>query len=237
MKTIKVFCIWILLLTGCASPNINSPAETPMIISTNALPPTPTATPVITATSTPEPTPLDFSGEGDTVLDISSWPHLPGVLSYIGQSDNGFFAVVPFGADGNPMSSICNVNSFDPFKGACLFNADGAYATHLEVKTTGNWIIKINPLTKANALSVPGIFEGNDNDVIVLTGSSPKLATITGNIESQLFIFVPYKIDGTKMISLVNTTDPYQDTVSIDSDTAIIEVMATGSWSVAIADK
>jgi hypothetical protein len=236
MKSIKLFCVTLLLLTSCMFSKTILPAETPNIPTITPLP-IPSEKVVPTLTNTPEPTPLDFSGKGDTTMDVSSWPHQPGVISYEGQSNKGFFAIVPYDENGNPMSSICTVNSFDLYKGACLFNSDGQFATRLETKTTGNWAIKISPLSQARTLLIPGIIEGDGNDVILLSSGIPDQATITGNAGKQFFSLIPYKADGSRMISLVNTTDSYQDTVSIKSDTAIIEVMATGSWSITITGK
>ena len=239
MKSIKLLCVLLLLLTGCAAPKATPPAVTPSAIpaTDTATAPAPTDTPLPAETSTPEPTPLDFSGMGDTSLDVSAWPQQPGVIFYEGQSNKGYFALVPYDENNQPMSAICNVNSFDPYKGACLFNADGKYAIRLDTKTTGKWTLKISPLSQARTLSVPGTITGNGNDLIVLTGGVPNLATISANAEKQLFVLIPYKADGSRMISLVNTSDPYQDTVSIRSGTAIIEVMATGSWTITITGK
>jgi hypothetical protein len=232
-------CVLFLLLTGCVSAKTDLPAGTPLdgSVPQTATANVPTNIPPPTTTSTPEPTPLNFSGTGDSSMDVSSWPHQPGVISYSGQSGKGFFAIVPYDEKGSPMSSICTVNTFDPYKGSCLFNADGQYATRLETKTTGNWVIKINPLSQARTLLVPGSIEGNGNEVIVLSGGIPVQAAITGNKEKQLFSLIPYTADGKRMISLVNTTDSYQDTVSIHGNTAILEVLATGSWSIAITSK
>ena len=238
MKFIKLFSVLCLLLTGCASGKTNIPAPTQIEISsapTNISLLTKTAIP--TLTSIPEPTPLNFSGKGDATLDVSAWPHTFGLISYEGQSNKGFFAIVPYDENNKSMSSICTVNTFDPYKGACLFNSDGTYATHLEIKTTGNWKIKISSLSQASILTVPGAIEGIGNDVVVLAGGVPNLVTITGNAKKQLFILVPYKADGSKMISLINTIDPYKNTVNIKSETAMIEIVATGSWSIAVASK
>lgn len=215
------------------STNINLPTITPSQI---PLTQTPTAN-APTPTYTPEPAPLNFSGTGDSSMDVSAWPHQAGVIFYEGHSNKGYFALVPYDKNDKPMASICTVNSFDPYQGACLFNSDGQYATRLETKTTGKWMIKISPLSQARTLSVPGSIQGEGNDLIVLTGGIPDLATITGNANSQLFILVPYMADGARMISLVNASDPYQDTVNIRGGTAMIEVMATGSWSIAITSK
>ena len=239
MKFVKLLYVFLLLLTGCSDPKTPPLAETPSAIpaADTATVTVPTNTPLPSATSTPEPAPLDFSGTGDTSLDVSAWPQQPGVIFYEGQSNKGYFALVPYDENNQPMSAICTINSFDPYKGACLFNANGQYATRLDTKTTGKWTLKISPLSQARTLSLPGTIEDSDNDLIVLTGGVPNLATIKGNAEKQLFILVPYKADGSRMISLVNTNDAYQDTVSIRSGTAIIEVIATGSWSITITAK
>jgi hypothetical protein len=203
------------------------------------LTPPPTETPGPTETATPEPAPLDFSGKGDKTLDISSWPHTPGLIFYEGGANTGYFAIVPYG-NNQMMPAICNVNSKISYKGVCPINLNGEYSARLLIKATGDWRIKVNPFSHVKTVSVPGSVEGEGNDVFVLTGGVPEAATIMTKTENQgpVFSLVPYKADGTKMISLVNSGDPaYHGTVKVPKEASLIEVSSAGKWSIAISGK
>jgi len=155
-----------------------------------------------------------------------------GVVIVEANSSGRFFAIIPDDQGGNQLSSL--VNTTDPYKGIVAFNFDGDHATRLEIKATDVWTIQIVPLSKARALSVPGTIQGSGDEVIVLTGSAPDTAAITGNSQSRFFAIIPYDRTSSRLSSIVNTTDPYQGTVIMDRTAAILEIKAAGAWSISI---
>jgi hypothetical protein len=83
-------------------------------------------------------------------------------------------------------------------------------------------------------LIIPGNIAGNGNAFIFLKGAKPDLAKIKGNAERKLFSVYPY---GGGSSFLVNTTDSYEGTVKISSDTYGFSIKATGSWSIEVTAK
>lgn len=75
---------------------------------------------------------------------------------------------------------------------------------------------------------MPGEISGNGPYVFALTGS-PSQATINGNAAERHFAVFAY---GSSRELLVNTTDAYDGTVRVASDTIIIEIKADGEWTI-----
>lgn len=196
-----------------------------------AIPATPTKEP----SSTPEPTlapdPIELTGIGDMVVDID-WPKSLGLLIVNANSADKHFAIVPYEENGNRLSSL--VNTTDPYYGSVPFNFNGDYITRLEVSAVGDWSLEIVPVHEANEFTLPGTFNGSNDDVIILTNGIPDLATISANSQSHHFAVVPYTNFGKRMSSVVNTTDPYEGTVIIPRDTVFLVIHAIGDWQISI---
>jgi hypothetical protein len=111
--------------------------------------------------------------------------------------------------------------------------AQGEHTTRFEVTAVGDWTIDVLPLSSARALVVPGTITGKGDDIIVLSGAPPDLATVAGNSEARHFAVLGHSSSSDL---LVNTTEPYQGTVILDPKTLVIEVKSTGDWEITITD-
>jgi len=215
----------------------NTPTDTPL--PTNTPEPTdtakatetprPTNTPKPTSTPTPTPEPIIITGSGDSIVDIDKEDE-PALIHIVGNSAGRHFAVTNYGIGGEKIDLL--VNTTNPYDGIRPLDFSKDELTgRLEIKATGEWTIEVLPLTSAHTLSVPGAFEGVGDDVLILTGGTPDLATIIGNATSRHFAVISY---GKRRDLLVNTTDPYDGTVILDRDTVILEITAEGSWSISV---
>ena len=203
----------------------DTPAPTDTPTPTNT--PRPTSTPTITPSPTVTPTPIVITGNGDSLVDIEKGDE-PAVVHIIGNSSSRHFSVVNYDAGGDQIDLL--VNTTDPYEGIrpLDFRTD-EHTAGFEVTAVGEWTIEVLTLSSIKRLSVPGTIEGIGDDVVALIGGTPDRATISGNTASRHFGVFGY---GSGIDLLVNTTDPYEGTVRLDSDTLIIEVQAVGEWSV-----
>lgn len=115
-------------------------------------------------------------------------------------------------------------------------HSSGQATTRLKVSATGAWQIVILPIAQARKETIPGIITGKGDDVIILLGDTPDTAQISGNKGSRYFSVQSYASDGSHDL-LVNTTDPYDGQVMLNNATMVIEVQATGDWSIQVATK
>jgi hypothetical protein len=212
-----------------------APTDTPTI--TPTAPPTgtpaPTATPTSTPTPTVTPTPIVIEGSGDAVVDVER-PDDPSIIHITGNAASRHFAVTSYGSDGQRLDLLVNTTS--PYDGKKPLDfLVGEHATRFEVSATGPWTISILPLTAAQVLRVPGSIEGRGDDVVFLTGNTPDLATIVGNDSSRHFAVREYGSGRPGL--LVNTTDPYQGTVPLNTDTLILVISAVGDWAIDVTSR
>lgn len=265
MKQISILVVF-LALAGCASPTPATPSEqtiqtaiaqtlsaqnaitgaptlqasrTLILEPTNT--PKPTNTPSPTKTSRPTNTPLPptttpepiyISGSGDSIVDVNNNFYYA-IIHIKGNAASRFFAVSNYGADGELIDLL--VNETDPYDGVRPLDfLEGEHTTRFEVQAVGEWEIEILPISSARTLKVPGTIQGTGDDVIVLTGENPDIANIKGNAEGRFFAVTSY---GVGVDLLVNTTDPYDGTVLVNPDASILEVNATGEWSIEIITK
>lgn len=191
---------------------------------------TPTAEP--TQAVTPEPTvapitePNIYDGNGDSVIDISAPDGNNGafVLYVKGNSESSHFAVKGYDSNNNPTELF--VNTTDPYEGQTI---DPALKTvQLEISAKGPWHIESRSLLSCRQLSPSSPVEGSGDEILLVSGGA-SIAHISGNTSERHFAVKAYGSSGSL---LVNTTDPYDGTTKIDPDATILEVTATGEWSI-----
>ena len=205
--------------------NTPGPTDTPRPTNT----PLPTNTPRPTNTPTPPPEPILLTGSGDTVVDVDRGNYAA-IAHITGNAAANHFAVVNYGSDGDQIDLL--VNTTEPYDGIKPLDfRESEHTTRLEVTATGDWTIEILPLIEARGFLVPGRIEGVGDDVVILTDGTPDIATITGNAAASHFAVIGY---GTTADLLVNTTEPYEGTVILDPDTAVLEITGVGPWSIEV---
>lgn len=215
-----------------------SPTDAPEPTATYT--PEPTATPIPpTATLPPTPIPeiMILEGSGDSIVDVDE--HNASVIHVTGNAEGRHFSVTSYDSN-NDMIDVL-VNTTDPYDGFVPLDwLDDEDTTRFEINSNGNWVIEIIPLApipeiQEHFLTVPGSYEGNGDDVIILQGNTPDLVIITGNEESRYFGVFGWGRSGKDI--LVNTTDSYNGTVMLDSESFAITVTADGSWTIEVTEK
>jgi hypothetical protein len=219
-----------------ATPSV-TPSATATATATATASPTPTrpatATPSRTPSPTVTPTPIVLTGSGDAVVDVAR-PDTPGLVRIMGNAASRHFAVTTYGVNGERIALL--VNTTQPYEGIRPLDfLQNEHTGRFEVTATGSWTIEILPLASARTSDVPGQIEGSGDDVVLLVGGTPDLATVSGNTAERHFAVKGYGSGRPRL--LVNTTDPYDGTVRLDSDTLLLEIIATGAWTVTISSR
>ena len=181
------------------------------------------------ATITPEHEPITLIGAGDDVVDFDN-PFDIAIVKITGNAAGRYFGVKNFGPDGSQYSLL--VNTTDPYEGIRPLDFfDNELTTRFEITAVGEWKIEILSITEARTLEVPGEIEGSGDDVILLTGSEPDIATIKGNASSRYFGVIGYHA---RRDLLVNTTDPYNGRVNLNRNTLVLEIVSVDDWSIVV---
>jgi hypothetical protein len=195
--------------------------------------PAPTDTPELTPTPAPTQAPIVLSGTGDSIVDVPE--HGAGAIHVTGNKGSRFFAIQSYDADNKQIDLL--VNTTEPYDGVRLFDAmEGEKTVRLKISATGAWAVEILPPTQMRHEAIPGVIKGEGDDAFLLTGGKPDTAKIKGNKTSRFFAVMSLPKSGRKDL-LVNTTEPYEGTVMMGTDTIVIEVRAEGEWSIDVTTK
>lgn len=169
------------------------------------------------------PDPITYTGSGDDYFDISPFDSLY-YFQITGNSDARHFSVTGYDSSGDYTELF--VNTTDYYTGSVLDHEQNTRT--LEVKAEGDWTITIVSLYTAPVLKAGETYSGIDDAVLLIPlGSSS--AVINGNSLARHFAVTTY---GSGFDLLVNTVDPYNGTVRVDSDAAVMTVTADGGWSI-----
>lgn len=169
------------------------------------------------------PDPITYTGSGDDYFDISPFDSLY-YFQITGNSDARHFSVTGYDSSGDYTELF--VNTTDYYTGSVLDSEQNTRT--LEVKAEGDWAITIVSLYTAPVLKVGETYGGIDDAVLLIPlGSSS--AVINGNSLARHFAVKTY---GSGFDLLVNTVDPYNGTVRVDSDATVMTVTAEGGWSI-----
>jgi hypothetical protein len=198
---------------------------------TNTLPPS--ATPPPPPTVTPEPVPIHLSGSGDDVIDLER-PANAALVHISGNAAGGhLLAVTAYGANEELIDLLVNTN--DPYEGVRPLDFyQDQHTTRLEVKATGEWTIDITNLNEGQRFEVPGEIIGSGDEVLILAGKPPDVATIEGNEAAKEFSVISF---APTVKQLVKTTQPYNGKVLLDPQAKILVIKAQGPWKINITTK
>jgi len=219
----------LLIATATQKPtHTNTPTITPTPTST----PEPTFTPSQTLAATPEPEPIILSGTHDSVVDFKN-PFGAAIAHIVGNYYSSHFSVKSFNENGEIIELL--VNTSDSYDGIVPIDFINSQKTsRFEVSAFGQWSIEILPLSKARRIKVPGVIKGNGDDIIILTGGNADTAHIVGNQADKLFSVRGYRENG--IDSLINTTDPYEGTILIETGIFLLEIKAFGEWTIELEE-
>lgn len=172
----------------------------------------------------PIPEPIIYEGSGDDVIDIEKTEEGPIILYIEGNQGGGHFAVKGFASDDK--STELFVNTTDSYSGTTLDPSGETIL--LEISSNGSWRIESQSARSMRMVESPGMIEGTGDEVVLVQGNTSK-ANITGNAAGSHFAVRGYNPSSNL---LVNTTDVYEGTVRMDSDTFLLEITAVGDWSI-----
>ena len=205
---------------------IPSATNTPVPTST----PQPTKTPTLMPTATATPKPIKLSGTGDSVVDIDKgdWA----AIVKIKYSGGGNFAIWTYGKTGEKYDLI--VNTVGVYSGTRPIDfLNNQRTARFEITASGKWEIEVLPSTQARSIKVPGLIEGNGDDVILLIGE-PDLGKVDASKATRNFAIWAYSTTGRDLP--VNKIAPYSGTIIL-KNAVFLDVKATGPWSIEITSK
>ena len=174
--------------------------------------------------------PLLLEGSGDDVVILDT-PVSLAAMDVDANASGRYFGIKPILLSGDSASSL--VNTTDPFNGTVLLLGSGDDAiAGFEVTSNGAWSFTIKSISEVPYLA-PGSTSEGSGDALVRLDETSGLTTITvvGNDEGRYFGVRPH---GDSSFSVINTTDPYNGTVKLDSGTLLLEVTAIGLWSITL---
>ena len=211
----------------------STPMPTKVVKPTNTPKPTLTATSVPTATALPQP--IVLTGNGNQVVDfVHGFEYAIARIGYKGSSN---FIVYNYDGDGNQLSLIAN--QVGNYVGVVPIDFEvGEHTTRFEVKSSGSWIIEIVSVSEANALAVPGKYEGKGDDVLILRDwdtNPPDIATFK-HAGKRNFIVYGLPREGSRYL-IVNDIGKYEGQSILERDTILFIIKADGTWSVDVSTK
>lgn len=171
-----------------------------------------------------------YTGNGDYVLTLETVPDRY-LLEVTGNAGSDYFGVAPYDLQGNRELSV--VSTTEPYHGIVL---PPQMPVMLEISASGAWEIDVRPLESARTIRKGETVTGTGDEVILIDPSAgaPTTAAVTGNAGGNYFGVVPYDADIDRMISLINTTDPYSGTVLLKGSPALLRLEAVGDWSITL---
>ena len=166
-----------------------------------------------------------YSGSGDDYFEITPLDSL-WYMEITGNASGNHFAVKGYDSSGEYTELF--VNTLEPYSGS-VFELEQS-TRMLEVTSTGDWTVRVKPLSSAPVLTVNEAYSGT-GDAVLLIPSGCTSAKITGNGGSNHFAVKGY---GDYYDLLVNTLDPYNGTVRLERNTVVLTVTAEGGWQITV---
>ncbi|MHB0979634.1 MAG: S-layer homology domain-containing protein [Thermoleophilia bacterium] len=169
---------------------------------------------------------VTLSGSGDDVVPVSKGIG-PAVAHITGNAAEAYFGVTGYDSHQDMLDLLANATNL--YEGIRPVDFDvGDHTAMFEVKATGAWNIELRSLGTVRSLAYGAAISGSGDEVIRLLGA-PKTLHIVGNTADRYFGVVGY---GASWDLLANETDQYDGRVLVDPGVIVLEIQATGPWSI-----
>ncbi len=175
----------------------------------------------------PEPIVLEGSGDNSKLnfynpFDIS-------IVHIVGNADGRDFKIRAITPDSHGGNKIL-VNTTEPYDGFHPIDLhERQHTLNFEITASGDWRIELLPLADARVIEVPGVIAGSGDDAILMVGGTPDSIMIKGNPDSQFFKITAY---GNAETQLVNTSEPFEGTITLPPDTVLLEINSQSIWEI-----
>ncbi len=207
-----------------ASPSINTPDN-----SAPTIPFTPTITPTPTNPSLPEP--LTFTGTGNSIIDVSAKWDGPAVLHIVAPAEYDVFVVNGYDDAGEMRLLTYSGYAYDG-RVPIEFGERDMHVVKLEIIASGEWTITILPFSEKyiDTIEVPGIFEGHEENVILVKGNA---STITAKCNRNVDFYVEsYSSSEGWDAPIFEISGPYEGTAALPINTYMLEITGKCDWSI-----
>lgn len=177
----------------------------------------------------PVPKPVTYQGTGSKVLKIRR-PESGDALIYVkGRPGNGMFTV--FGLDANGNRNAFVITSLEAYEGTRMLDTVSLSPTvSLEIEAGGPWTVRI--LSARSAKSFGGTMSGTGDSVVRYTGPAG-VAAMRGGRAMRPFVVLTRGSDGFPRM-VVATVGPFEGEKSFPRGPVLVEVQATGRWSIRV---
>jgi len=190
----------------------------------------PTAVPTVPQpTTVPGPAPAEFSGAGDSIVNITK----PGganqkAIAIITHQGSSNFSV--WSLDKAMEHNDLLVNEIGNYSGTVLFDhMFGKASTAMEISADGPWTIRIASIKQATLWDGSAPIQGTGDNVLYYVGKSGA-ATITNSGDSNFSVWG----FGARTDLLVNEIGSYTGTVRWMGGPSVYEISSSGNWTITI---
>lgn len=179
-------------------------------------------------TTFPEPETLEYSGVGDSVVEVDF--HDDARIASLSHDGTSNFTVRTLTSGGDNSDMLANV--IGAYQGRVLYNAGEREETAaLEISADGPWEITLEPLSTAVSWE-----EGEDEfagagDEVVQLDRTPEGITALSMTHDGTSNFAIWGYTRTGRDLLVNEIGAYEGQVSLTAGTLLLAVTADGNWT------
>ena len=218
-------------------PGTPQPLGTKGPLSTNTVKPDtiilqPIETPTLLGAPTDFPILMTFTGTGNKVIDFQKWDG-PAIVEVI-YNGTGTFVVTKNSSPAAPNEQF--INKTGSYNGSLPIDfLTSEYTSQFGVTTIGQWKIQIIHPSGARTEIVPTTITGNGDDVVYLTGLVPDQLTLDASQATGIFTVHGYRSGIWDLIA--KETAPYTGTLTAAAGVTVLQITATGVWSIGVTGK
>ena len=167
-----------------------------------------------------------YEGRGASVLDVKL--DASQIVVDATHSGRANFIVKPIDSEGNAGSSI--VNAIGVYGGRHLIT-EPSKVVALQISADGPWKFTFDGAGALRVASPGTTYKSDGDDVLFVDLPAKGLVRGAFTATKSNFIVLPFSLKGTSSGSAVNEIAPWSGTVVIPTDSRILEVIATGPWT------